>query len=300
MQENLINDGLFITKSVKATPQGTIIVLGVARSGTSMIAAVLQKLGVFMGSEARSSVVEDVRLSKAMENGSAKDIKAVIAAYNEEHDVWAFKRPEAFVYLKKYLSLFRNPRVVVVFRDPVAIAMRNQISMHMEFLDQLERSAKKTHELVGFVKSLDCPTMVVSYEKALYNPDHFIEKLVEFTGLQCDEAVRKDALAVVENGPEQYLMESRLKFQGSFDRLIDGIAYGWARRMPGNVVCTVEMVCDGEVLGSGVAERPRDDLIKKEIGARAFAIKLSHIPARGEIEARVKGSTFTLPKVAKV
>lgn len=48
---------------------------------------------------------------------------------------WGFKRPDAFRVINDYVDdcvhIFRNPRFVITFRDPVAIAKRNEISIHV-------------------------------------------------------------------------------------------------------------------------------------------------------------------------
>ncbi len=298
MKESLENDGLVVlnNETDKYNKNSTIIILGVARSGTSMITSVLDRLGVFLGSKAKGAVKEDAELFSAMEMGDDAKVEQIIARYNEQHAVWAFKRPEAFTYIKKYLPYLRNPKIVVIFRDPVAIARRNEISMYSDFMGQLERSTKKLLELTHFVNSQKNPVLFVSYEKALYRPDHFVKVLSDFCGLDLDEKTQEIAIKEIDNGPVQYLRESRLSLQGRFDRVVDGCAYGWVRLMPGNAVCEVEITCDGEILGTARADKPRADLEQKKIGPRAFAIKLAKVPEGGKLKARVKGMAFEIPK----
>ena len=72
----------------------------------------------------------------------------------------------------------------------------------------------------------------------------------------------------------------------------DNVARGWARRMPGNEPCLIEIVSDGDVIGRGLSNRlveNDDDGIRQ----RGFAIELMVATDRPVI-ARVAGTTMTL------
>ena len=48
--------------------QKTIVIFGVARSGTSMVAAVLDTLGIFLGDKKDDIFFEDIQISNILEN----------------------------------------------------------------------------------------------------------------------------------------------------------------------------------------------------------------------------------------
>lgn len=294
--ELLKNAGVAVLRPNPIAPgdTATIIVVGVARSGTTMVGTALRKLGLHMGNRAHNPVAEDVEIASLLEGGETSQLKALIAEKNEQHPVWGFKRPEAFRLLPKYLQHFRNPRIVVTFRDPVAIAKRNEISMHMEFIDALTKASDATQELVRFVRDLDRPTLAVSYEKAMGNPDAFVEALCEFCGVSPDDEQRGEALDSIQNGPDSYLKSSRVWFEGRFDRVTNRIAHGWVHRLPSKTPCRIEVFSGGKCIGQGMANRARRDIAEK-IGDRAFAVRLSAEPG-DDVTVKVAGTSHVLAR----
>ncbi len=294
---NLENRGLTVLNSdrMRMDELPTIIVAGVARSGTSMIAEVMSKLGIFLGEKTDGIVYEDVRIAKAFEADDLKEIKAIIADYDGKGVVWGFKRPEIYTRLGRYLHLFRNPRIVSVFRDPVAIAKRNEISMHADFLLNLERAIRRTEELFNFIQGIDHPAMIVSYEKALSQPAAFVDSFVEFSGLVPSPQEREAALAIIQNGPAKYLNATRIRYDGNFAGVTGRIATGVARKMPGNGVCVVEILAGDRVIGSGRAEEPHAGM-KEGAKPRGFRIELTEDPGEAELTARVVDTGEVLQK----
>ena len=117
----------------------TLIVVGVARSGTSMVAGVLEKLGVFMGTRRDQIVFEDTELAAMLEaQPPIENARDWLRARDSVHQVWGWKRPDAFKYLSSYLPAFRNPCLIVTFRDLLAISMRNAIAVESDPWQGLE------------------------------------------------------------------------------------------------------------------------------------------------------------------
>ncbi|MEW4459648.1 hypothetical protein AB1K42_16270 [Roseibium algicola] len=295
MKLDLINDGIVLLNEEVASSDesATLITVGVARSGTSMIGAVLRQFNVFLGDKADDAVFEDLNLSKALEEGDTKRLDQIIFDYNKRHKLWGFKRPEAFDLLPRNLNRFRNPRMIVMLRDPASIAKRNEVSMHADFLEQMRRAAERTLDLVRFVETIKVPTLVISYEKALLNPNRLVEKLAEFCGIQLDEHTKAATLAAIENGPELYLQNSRVWYEGQFFGVFDGLALGWARRLPGNFVCNVEIWAGDEILGTGASNLWREEL-PENVRDRAFSIPLKKRLDILQIEARISETKIKL------
>lgn len=298
MNGSLNNSGIAVLNPEKMDlgTSATIIVVGIPRSGTSMVGSALSELGIHLGDEVDKAVFEDVEIAKAMENDDVMFLRSLINRKNECHQVWAFKRPMAYSILPKYLHLFRNPRVIVSFRDPVAIAKRNEISMVHSFLKALDNAANMTKDIVQFSQNIACPALLFSYEKAISDPPAFIEALIGFCGIQADEIQRSAAECSVHNGPETYLTSSRVWYEGGDDGVRDNIARGWVLRMPTKTTCSVEIWSGGNCIGKGHADSLRQDLLEK--GACGFEILLSDKIDNGNVEVRVSGTTFVLPKTS--
>jgi hypothetical protein len=209
MLDQLQNSGIVVLNDRPAPQQSTIIAVGVPRSGTTMVAKALANLGVFLGAELDHSIYEDTRLAYALENAPAV-LPNIIEAYNASHDVWAFKRPTAYQTI--YPALFRNPRFVVTFRDPVAIARREELSMMFDFREQLIRATRWSADLAEFALRQDVPVMLVSYEKAMAEPKRFVSGLARFAGISPTWLQRRAARASIRPSPADYVANSQIRF----------------------------------------------------------------------------------------
>lgn len=210
MLDKLSNCGMAALNMKPPQGQDTVIILGVARSGTTMPATALHELGVFLGDAFGMGVFEDQRMARALEKNS-EPVDDVIRDYNK-HDVWGFKRPMAFQSIGPYLHLFRNPRFVVMFRDPVAISVRNHASLGGKFLTYFPPTIRQLVELSDFVIQQKYPIMAVSYEKAVAEPSAFLSGLAEFCGVPVPKDKEAEIVGKLHNGPEAYLMSSQTRF----------------------------------------------------------------------------------------
>jgi hypothetical protein len=208
----LINPGVVcLNQQDHAIAQKTIIVVGIPRSGTSMVASAMECLGVFMGQYIDKAVFEDIAIAHALESGDVAKLQSLIENRNRSHNVWGFKRPAAFNIMESFVHYFRNPCFIITYRDPLAIAKRNEISMHMEFPNALLAASRQQIALTQFALKLKQPAMLVSYEKALLDPNGFVKNLAEFCNIDADASLIHAASKTVVNGPELYLAKSSIK-----------------------------------------------------------------------------------------
>jgi Sulfotransferase family len=273
---DLFNYGVRIRNDQPCGEEATFIVVGVPRSGTSMVTKCLQAMGVPMGLNMDDSVFEDrefagvtnhieatnaairrfiqrrtttrikrvLRLPIRFESTGIGQLRATIAgvesrgaSWRGPHPLtplageakaaldkleslvqrnnalfpkWGVKRPSAYEMLTPNLGDFRKPRLIVPFRDPMAISMRNVISMNFKLLPAMERTISQTKRLLDFVKQSRIPAFLFSYEKALTNPEEFVDALAAFAGVTMDAEQRAHVLAQIENGTEKYLEATRL------------------------------------------------------------------------------------------
>lgn len=224
----LHNKGVLAINIPIASPEEkTVIVLGAARGGTSMVAGALHRLGVFMG-EGLSEVYEDVALSQAVEQNRIGDIISLIARNNEAHSLWGWKRPSAIKHVSVWEGKLRNPHYIVVFRDLFAIANRNRISMLSNVTDSMRDAARQFNLILDFVGQVKEPILLVSYEKAMDDPQHFVHALNNFVGLNGRSPI-DDAIAFIKRNPENYLKMSRITNAiGAVDIAEGNRIGGWA------------------------------------------------------------------------
>lgn len=301
--EGLVNKGLIEINPAPFGNTATLAVVGLTRSGTSMLSALLQELGVFMGDAVDKAVFEDVEVARFLDAGDFSGLKAFAAKRNAARNVWGFKRPNAYKVLPKLVPVLRKPRIIVMFRDVLAIAMRNHVSMQMDVIPALPRYVEEYADLVRNIAGLKCPLLLVSYEKFVQFPEESIERTAEFAGITLTPELKAKALLAVKNGSDNYLNASRLRYTGHVDRIIDGKLRGWAMVIDKpQIKAKIHLCVDGKVVKSGVANKLRKDLVAANIGDghHGFEISLeSSINPNSMIEVTAGNAQFVLPNSGK-
>ena len=260
--EALKNRGLVPVGQDVPPGEKTIVVVGAARSGTSIVAGVLKKLGIFMGDQAVPPVFEDVRLAALLESSQFEAAAEVVKEYDQRAAVWGFKRPGIIRVIDEMHALLRNPVYLYVFRDPVCIANRNAISMKAEIIPSMREALERSFEMLGFVEKIDAPGLLISTEKSLLHKNDFVDRLVEFLGL--DDAVSSDARQQAKDfiavDPRLYLDSSRLRFAGFLERANPKFVSGWALIRHRAQPVDLEIRINGELVGTIKANRQRQDV----------------------------------------
>jgi hypothetical protein len=277
--------------------------VGLTRSGTSMLSSLLQTLGVYMGDAVDKAVYEDVEVARYIDAGDFKGLSSFASARNAKHAVWGFKRPNAYKVLPELVPLLRQPRLIVMFRDVLAIAMRNHVSMQMDVIPALPRYVREYEELVRNIALLQCPMLLVSYEKFIQFPEESISRTAAFAGITMTPDLMQRGLDTVANGPEAYLKGSRLRYTGHVDRIVQGKLRGWAMVIDQpSLKAKVHVHIDGERLESVTASKLRKDLVDAKIGDghHGFEVELGPAVNSGStIEVYAGNANFALPNSGK-
>lgn len=297
----LKNEGVLALNKPRASlPEKTVIVLGAARGGTTMVAAVLQALGVFMG-EKLGPVLEDVELSQAVESRDMARLTDIVTRRNASHPLWGWKRPSALEHSEVWQGCFRNPYIIAVFRDPFAIANRNRISMLSDVFQNMERSVQHLGMLVSILRRQKGPVLLSSYEKALAFPETFVLAVEDF--LDLDDAERRaEAIRQIDPASEKYLETSRItQSLGHLDTVNEQICGGWAfyPKQPARPA-KVQVFVNDRLVHTVAARQPRPDV--KESGSHPtglcgfrFEWPAGNAPRAGDrVEARVEGDVKSL------
>ena len=260
--EPLKNRGLFPFGPERAQPPKTLVVLGAARGGTSLVAGVLAKLGVFMGRRAAPPVFEDVQLATAVETRAWDQARKIIREYDDAHPVWGFKRPGVVASLERLHPLLRDPYYLVIFRDLAAIAHRNTISMRADPFRSMTNALHQYAVILEHIGLDGVRGLAISNEKALLHPHFFVDRLVDRCGLtdRVTPAQLDAARQFITVDPPDYLQKSRLKFKGHVDRVTKNFVAGWAFIIGHEKPTVLKVSVDGRVVGSVTANRQRNDV----------------------------------------
>jgi hypothetical protein len=287
MNSPLCNKGSVIIGD-PANKNKPIVVVGTARGGTSMIAGALAKLGVFMGDESVHPVYEDVRLARAFESNNEDEVRAIVNDYNLKSTKWAWKRPSSIDYLGKVGEALGGPLFIFIFKDILSIAQRNSISMLSEIVPSMRSVLSQYSDCLDFIEENDLCAMLISYDKAVADPIFLVNSLVQFYDLDPSEEQIQSAIEFVRPNPFDYLDASRItKAQGFLDGVENNKIWGWARFVHIRKPAEVEIIINGKVEGSLIANLKRQDLSEKFDQPCAFEYT---IPANceGRLEIRAK------------
>ena len=112
---DLINKG-FILDQQSEEKGRTFIVTGLYRSGTSLVASVLQRAGLFIGSDINDIVYQDEEIFRVLAAGRIEALPPIIGARNADHRNLGLQVPDA---------------VASTHRQPVATVRRPSSDHHV-------------------------------------------------------------------------------------------------------------------------------------------------------------------------
>ena len=223
---DLLNKGLIWRRYNHAAEQPrerTIIVTGLGRSGTSMVAAMLGELGILSRDKAYQATFEDREFLHLFRFSETDSLPAAIAERNNLASIWGFKIPSLHGYLEPHeLRAFRNPHLIIVFRDLVAIAQRHAIAELTDPLEAFFEASSGMSDMIAFLRATDCPALLVSYEKAVSLHDQFVTALAQFCGVPVDEAQRQRLNRMILPNNMSYADVARRRYEGNVDGIFDG------------------------------------------------------------------------------
>jgi hypothetical protein len=194
---------LFDCEKSRDNAEKTFVCFGTPRGGTSMVAGLMSALGVKMG-DGLSDNYEDpdfVARPKAKILGS-------IDERNERYSTWGWKYPQAANYLNGICDKLRNPRLVIVYRDPVAIGTAHMRWHGREFSHALHDVTMQQMKNNILAERLRIPVLFVSYEKAILNRTMFIDELALFLCVNKPEEY-SDLVTFME--PQSYKLFNEMK-----------------------------------------------------------------------------------------
>ncbi len=174
----------------------TYVCFGVSRGGTSAVAGVMKRLGVYIGEDLPNNYEDPDFVGKP-----PPKMKETIAARNAAFPVWGWKFPSAANYLENLMGDLVNPHLIIVHRDLVATMKAHlrwhkrtqQFSVH-EILLQQQRNW-------FLAERWQVPTALVSYEKAILTPKMFVNEMATFLGMpRPNKEAMAEMIAFLEPG----------------------------------------------------------------------------------------------------
>lgn len=255
-----------INGTAAALPQKTILVLGIGRGGTSMVAGVLSKLGIYMG-DGLSSRYQDSTLLDCLKRNDKKQAKKIIKERDASYPVWGVKK----LRLWRWERLFRERVYVVVVRDIFATANRRTTIYNISLLAEMFKVLGLNFALLLFLWTTKRPIFIASYEKALLFPDDFIAGLADFLGLADNPEQRTEAAQFINPSPPTYTntlvnfkaINANKAYLGYIDLLEAQKITGWALSTLHNDPLMLELFINGTYRHSVSTQLSRRDVIRQ-------------------------------------
>jgi len=294
--EELVNKGFIMNRPDACAADGgrTIIVTGLQRSGTSLVASVLRQVGIFMGTEINDSVHEDESLAKILNAQDNGRLKRLIGERDANYGTWGFKFPMLCDALRpEDVALFTNPHIIVPFRDPVSVAVRKSLSDYQQPIPALQSVVDELAAMVAFLHQLPFPTLLLSYEKSLVFPADFIDAIVEFCGLPRSDGLRQHLVGLIEPNRRSYIDVARRRFDGVIDGISEGRLHGWCRLTGSSDPVALDLFADDRPVLAFRAEAFRQDLLDAGFGTghHSFALDLSQLDLRPGAIVQIRVAT---------
>lgn len=228
----------------------TVVVLGMHRSGTSVVAGILHALGVNMGTASEGEAwvgrhwsnptghfenPDFVSLDHRLLGGDATGIRgpphwqdlsgrlpqfssearSLVARYEEE--MWGWKDPWTVLTLEAFLPYLRSPYFVFVHRprEEILASLRKRATAQDVFIADLfdvymDRLAGLKQELRGH------PILEIDYPTLLARPGPTVARLIDFLELRPTREELDRALGMVLGGPELRRQSQRMAVRGFF------------------------------------------------------------------------------------
>jgi len=177
----------------------TFLIFGVNRGGTTATAGALRRLGIFLGDDIGGNL-EDRLFRKRL---GLDAIRATVADRNASYDVWGWKHPHPHLYIDELLPDLRNPRLILVTRDLTANTAGVSSWDQEEVNKALAMYLRQTQKNSDLIRRVNCPVLLVSYEKLLVKPVPVIRDLAHFCGLKPSSAAIAHALDFIKPGSYQ-------------------------------------------------------------------------------------------------
>lgn len=171
----------------------TIVIMGVARGGTSMVAGTAREMGIFLGDQVGENHEDQKFLTFDLEK-----LRERVAERNAERETWGWKMPHSLQYIEKLQDDLRNPHYVLVWRNALASAISQVRRSDADINNALEYSCARLQEMTSKVPLLNGPVLMVNYEQAVENKQDFIDTLAAYLGVEVDDEMRERCLNFID------------------------------------------------------------------------------------------------------
>lgn len=249
---------------------GTVVVLGTARGGTTMMAGVLVRLGVEFG-DRMNDYGEDIDVDRIVMRlrsvplslalpWARREMRKLIEERHAEWGNWGFKMPFLTARLSQLAGCFPAARYVFVVRNPMAVALSAERNSGLPVDQRIMETARDQHRTMRFLIENRLPFAAVSYEAMVGKPEAACTALAEALGTEPSKE-RLAAAAGFIRPRSGYALTKRL--HGCIDTIDRTGAMGWVfDTVEPSRALTVTARCGTRVLDECEANAERTDVAR--------------------------------------
>lgn len=204
----------------------TVVVLGMHRSGTSMVAGVLKILGINMGEELEEGnewnplgyfenkkfmainkkitnekeglIINVPTLDEILLKKERFIYKIDQLIKQEESALWGWKDPRTSLTIDLFLPFLKNPYFIICFRNPLQVAYSLQKRDGTNINEGIELAALYNQRILDFFKRhKQLKKLYLSYEEIVNNPEKELDKIIDYLEINPDKLKYKKALKFI-------------------------------------------------------------------------------------------------------
>jgi hypothetical protein len=183
----------------------TVIVLGVGRGGTSLVAGCLRALGVCMGVAPHSIKHEWSPI--VYQSDDKIDLAATyrtIQQMDRHYPIWGWKWPRDVFQLEQILALLRDPGFVFVTRDLLEPSLSGLSYQDVPLSISLDQTATVYRDITSRLHFWPWPALIIPFAEALRQPKSFVSLLCSFLKLEANRDAVVRATNFIQPGANAY------------------------------------------------------------------------------------------------
>ena len=177
----------------------TVGIIAYAHTGTSMLSAILEMMGVKMVfddvEDYHHRKWEDHEFIHKLENEDA--FAEMVARRNAQVDCWGFKYPGAWQYMDRLERHLRDPVYLAMWKDPVSVTLRRFNSTN-RFGRKLRNTIRQMKRAMDGIHAAGQPCHHFSYEDAVLTPARFVDRVADVIGVTLDEPQRERIVSYIQ------------------------------------------------------------------------------------------------------
>ncbi len=173
----------------------TIMIAGLERGGTSATAAAVDALGIPIGHSCDGHYESIEFKADPFFDESWSKMQERICALNATHNYWGTQVWANPAHICRLGCAMRNPHLILVFRDSVAVAQRRlKIGGYGDSLQKvMAQILIGQFQLWGLSQTDQMPVLLISFERLRITPDIVVRHIADFLRLQPNEDSITDA-----------------------------------------------------------------------------------------------------------